>query len=77
MIPATCDNCDKSLRHRDEVAGKRIKCPHCGAAIAVPPPNEDIPPAPIPKIAIKPKRPARDRGVGARSTPRVQLLTRP
>jgi hypothetical protein len=65
MIPLTCDHCDKNLRLRDELAGKRIKCPGCGKALNVPLPGEDEeeeapPPAkPAHFTAAKPAR-ARD-----------------
>ncbi len=29
-IDVTCPECEKKLRLRDEVAGKRVKCPKCG-----------------------------------------------
>src|SRR5436190_17068172 len=41
MIPLTCDECDKSLKLRDELAGKKIKCPGCGASLTVPTGEED------------------------------------
>jgi hypothetical protein len=31
MIGVACRECGRLLRVRDELAGKRIKCPHCGA----------------------------------------------
>jgi len=36
MITFTCPSCQKKLSVKDELAGKRVKCPGCGKAIAVP-----------------------------------------
>jgi predicted RNA-binding Zn-ribbon protein involved in translation (DUF1610 family) len=35
-IPLSCDSCGSTLRIADEHAGKRIRCPKCGEAMAVP-----------------------------------------
>ena len=35
-IDVACPGCRKTVRAPDSVAGKRVKCPQCGAAIAVP-----------------------------------------
>jgi hypothetical protein len=35
----TCPSCNKTLNVRDELAGKRIKCPACTATLAVPAPS--------------------------------------
>ena len=51
MIPITCEHCDKTLRVRDELVGKRIKCPGCGGVISVSPPDEE--PAPSKKPAVR------------------------
>src|SRR2546423_214954 len=40
-IPFSCPECDKQLRVKDELAGKKIKCPGCAETIAVP---DDEPP---------------------------------
>lgn len=48
MIHFNCPACSKSFRVKDEVGGRKSKCPHCGAAFVVPsltvqnalPPNE-------------------------------------
>lgn len=37
-IDVTCPGCRKTLRAPDTLAGKRVKCPQCGGAIAVPAP---------------------------------------
>src|SRR5688572_14516442 len=34
-IPVTC-TCGKRVAAKDEFAGKRLKCPSCGGAIAIP-----------------------------------------
>ncbi len=38
-IPFSCSECEKQLRVKDELAGKRIKCPECAAVVLVPNPN--------------------------------------
>ncbi len=35
-IEFRCAKCDKKLKVKDELAGKKIKCPGCGSATAVP-----------------------------------------
>lgn len=35
-IEFRCAQCDKKLKVKDELAGKKIKCPGCGEATAVP-----------------------------------------
>ncbi|MBW3598339.1 MAG: DUF4339 domain-containing protein [Planctomycetes bacterium] len=35
-IQLTCENCKKSLNVRDELAGKRVKCPQCQTVVTVP-----------------------------------------
>jgi hypothetical protein len=35
-IALTCQSCDKPLKVKDELSGKKIKCPGCGEIIAVP-----------------------------------------
>jgi hypothetical protein len=35
-IEARCGKCKKKVKVKDELAGKKIKCPGCGAAIAIP-----------------------------------------
>ncbi len=40
-IPVTCA-CGKSLRLKDDLAGKRVRCPGCGGAITVPAPEDEI-----------------------------------
>jgi predicted Zn finger-like uncharacterized protein len=35
-IAITCPQCENQLQVRDEHAGKRVKCPRCGAALDVP-----------------------------------------
>src|SRR5258708_6777788 len=36
MISFPCPHCDNPLRVKDEVAGKRVKCPACSKPITVP-----------------------------------------
>jgi serine/threonine protein kinase len=36
MIAITCSSCQKKLSVKDGLAGKKVKCPACGAIVAVP-----------------------------------------
>jgi eukaryotic-like serine/threonine-protein kinase len=36
MLPLTCSSCQKKLSVKEDLAGKKIKCPGCGAITAVP-----------------------------------------
>jgi hypothetical protein len=64
-ITFTCD-CGKQLRVKDELAGKRVKCPACAGGVTVPEPEPEFevvdeapPPKPAPRPAPKPAaRPA-------------------
>jgi DNA-directed RNA polymerase subunit RPC12/RpoP len=35
MISTICPQCERELKLKDELAGRRIKCPSCGAAVSV------------------------------------------
>jgi len=59
-ISATCDSCKESFRARDELAGKRVKCPKCKSPMAIPqatskPARKPKPAATKPKSKPKPK----------------------
>ena len=49
MIHVTCSACAASFQARDELAGRRGKCPSCGAPIEVP--TVDAAPAPAPEAS--------------------------
>ena len=36
MIHLQCPACTKALKLKDELAGKKLKCPSCGKPVAVP-----------------------------------------
>jgi hypothetical protein len=36
-----CPECKKSFKGRDDLAGKRIRCPSCGSSFVVPAPTEE------------------------------------
>ena len=38
MLTFTCTACQKKLSVKEELAGKKVKCPGCGAVMAVPAP---------------------------------------
>src|SRR5450755_2517656 len=35
-IAFACSECERKLKVKDELAGRKVKCPSCGASIAVP-----------------------------------------
>src|SRR5688572_4689473 len=36
MISFTCSHCGKKLKVKDELAGKKVKCPGCAQSVSVP-----------------------------------------
>src|ERR1700691_3265369 len=42
MIVFACASCQKKLSVKDELAGKRAKCPSCGESTTVPTPSENL-----------------------------------
>jgi WD40 repeat protein len=44
MLDFPCPNCGQKLRAREDLAGRRVRCPKCGAAAPVP---EDVPEVPV------------------------------
>ncbi len=59
-IEFSCGECDRPIRVKDELAGKRIKCPGCSEAVTVP--EEDAPPPPKKSgLRAAPAAPARRR----------------
>ncbi len=42
-ISVQCPGCEKNLRIKDDLAGKRVKCPGCGHIMLVPSANESQP----------------------------------
>lgn len=55
-ITLGCPSCGKRFKARDESAGKRVKCPYCGAAVTVPT-AEEAAVASAPTMAIPPVPP--------------------
>ncbi len=35
-LSVTCPDCDKTLRVKDELAGKKVRCPGCSTVIPIP-----------------------------------------
>jgi hypothetical protein len=55
MIRFACPQCHKGFQVEDKAAGKKTKCPKCGAALSVPAPERSAMPDPIPQLpAVKP-----------------------
>lgn len=40
-IPITCGACGRKLKVKDELAGKKVRCPECRETVAVPKPHDD------------------------------------
>src|SRR5438270_9045389 len=65
MIPFQCAGCGKNLQVKDEVAGKKVKCPGCGRlvhapeALATPAPGPQGPNPPGRPLSGAPAGPAR------------------
>lgn len=56
MIAFNCPGCGKSLSVKDECAGRKTKCPKCGAALVVPhPPAQATAPAVQPAAPTEPR----------------------
>ena len=75
-IPVQCQNCGKSMKVKDDMAGKRGKCPQCGSVIEVPmagPPPQAAPQQ-MPPQAAPPQMPPQGGAVG---TPVVALFGPP
>ena len=49
-IPVQCKVCGKSMNVRDEMAGKKGKCPACGSVVDVPGPVPQAPPSVPPQV---------------------------
>jgi hypothetical protein len=62
MIALTCDKCKKKLRLRDELSGRHIKCPGCGATLTVPEIDDEDADAPAPKKQDVTFTPVKPRG---------------
>ncbi len=59
-IKFLCPGCKKVVSVKDEFAGKKGKCPHCGNLLTVPAPTRPAPPPPAPKSpSPPPPRPGR------------------
>jgi len=75
MIVVTCEACGKSFKAKDELAGRRGKCPGCGEPIVVPEADAGsrpaAPAAPSAPVAARKASPARRasgrRGAGGRA----------
>ena len=35
-IALTCSECERDMKVKDELAGRKIKCPECGSVLMVP-----------------------------------------
>ena len=36
MVQLACPQCSKRLFVKPDLAGKKVKCPHCGGAVPIP-----------------------------------------
>lgn len=65
-----CPNCHKLLTVKDDLAGKKGKCPNCGTLVRIPAIPFELAPAPSPEQGIpQPSISSRDPGGGS-SSPR-------
>src|SRR5262249_29472534 len=56
MIPVKCESCGRNLKVKDELAGKKGKCPGCGRVLPIP--------AAAPVLMMEPAQAAPARGAG-------------
>src|SRR5438552_177608 len=48
MLPLSCLHCGKNLKVKDDLAGKRVRCPHCKQTLDIParlPEDATVPPS--------------------------------
>jgi len=69
-ISLRCTGCQSTLKLRDELAGKRVKCPRCQTVLLVPQPEEELVEVAVEKRHVK-KAPPEPRKPTGR-TGRVQ-----
>ena len=84
MIDFSCENCGAAFRAAEQKAGKKAKCPKCGAAIRIPPPAAepgvpvDSSGAPVgaqwPESTPQQRSPARRHATRPRPKPRQPLV---
>lgn len=77
-ITIVCPECDKSLRLRDDLAGKRIRCPGCQEVVTVPAASKSA--SSRPAAANKPKgasKPQESRPKAGKSKPKAVAKTQP
>jgi WD40 repeat protein/serine/threonine protein kinase/Leucine-rich repeat (LRR) protein len=80
MISFACPTCNKRLQVKDDLAGKKVKCPGCGTVMAVPRASEK----PVAALAeqAQPQPPSEERTAaftpppGAKGCPPPQQLSR-
>lgn len=51
MISFSCPQCARELRVRDELAGKKVRCPHCGTIAPIAIPSQGVPKTAAPSLA--------------------------
>src|SRR5438128_11852728 len=56
MIRFAC-TCGKKLQARDELSGRRMKCPQCQRVLSIPEPRVEISPSPVPLAELPEKGP--------------------
>jgi hypothetical protein len=57
-VEFTCDKCDRDIRVRDELAGKRVKCPGCSETVSVPEEDQPAPAKRSSSAATRAEKPA-------------------
>jgi WD40 repeat protein len=55
LVSSVCPVCGKNLRGKAELAGKKVKCPHCGRPVIVPE-SKGVPPSAAPADPMEAKR---------------------
>jgi len=70
-IEISCSECDKRLRVKDELAGKKVRCPQCKGVIEVPADGADAAPAATAKKET-PKKETPKKEAAKKETPKKE-----
>jgi len=63
-VSLTCKGCKSALKVRDELAGKKVKCPRCATVLLVPAKKEEFAP-----VEVMPEERIRESPKGRKSAP--------
>src|SRR4051794_12423157 len=70
-IQLRCPGCNKPLKVKEELAGKKVKCPGCGQAVPVPAAEPEMEAVVEEVVAVPPPKPAKV-AVTAKAAPKQE-----